>query len=71
MDIYSGQPVGGYQIRSSRRSVSTGRTVLLGHNPDAVQPWGTWLADRDDESCYWGHYFREEKDARADYWSRS
>lgn len=45
--------------------------ILLCSLPDnRATPWATWQSNKADSGLYWGHYFDNEADARADFESR-
>jgi hypothetical protein len=46
-------------------------TVVLAHNPNAVQPYVTWQGHREHDGYDWGHYHTEESAAFIDYGLRS
>lgn len=46
----------------------TGSGVVLGYLSGHVEKFVTWRFSRHDlASTYWGHYFRDRKEAEADY----
>lgn len=49
---------------------STSDVILCYLPGNTVTPWATWRQGRLDGGRYWGHYFKNESDARADYASR-
>ena len=46
-------------------------TIVLAHNPNAVQPYVTWQGHRGHDGYDWGHYYAEESPAFTDYCLRS
>jgi len=67
-----GDFVGGYEVVSrnyiAKDIYSPDIIVKIGHNPEAVQPWGTWLALAEDpKDNFSGHYWFDEDVAREDF----
>ena len=61
--------VAGYMI--TRRIPARDKVFVVGHNPDAGQPWVTWQG-RDDRPGYdLGHYFSNGSDAWSDCFRRA
>lgn len=44
--------------------------VVLVYQPQTYEPWVTWKVGPDGE-CYWGHYYRDEDRAWADFHERA
>jgi len=47
------------------------KVFVLAHNPDAVQPWVTWLGRNDLPGYALGHYWKSHSDAWTDYFRRA
>jgi hypothetical protein len=70
--------VHGYPVLESHHTPAASGTregyVILVHSSSPYHPYVTaWLGIEDgkfDTSWVWGHYFPEEKEARADYQAR-
>jgi len=61
--------VGSYRIIEK---VEVGQTVFaLGHNPIAVQPFGTWKGHKSSKGYDWGHYFDTLDAAKTDLCKRA
>ena len=54
----------GYEI--IRRERSGGVEIVLGHNPNAPEPYVTWKC-KNGSDCYHGHYFSDEGRAIKDF----
>lgn len=55
----------GYEIIKS--TYVKGKEFVLGHNPNAVEPYATWKAKGRSEDYNQGHYFKTEKRAIDDF----
>lgn len=44
--------------------------IVLAYRPYAYQMWVTWKVDRYTGGYYWGHYFSDLDDAKADFATR-
>lgn len=43
------------------------KVFVMGYNPKAAQPYGTWQGYKDSSTGYdWGHYFEKKRDAQSD-----
>jgi hypothetical protein len=60
--------VQGYLIRD--RSPVGGKVFVLGHNPNAPQPYVTWQGYQGIAGYDWGHYFSTYSDA-SDFFLRA
>jgi len=62
--------VGKYRIIEK---IGVGNTIFaLGHNPIAVQPYGTWIGNKKSPGIYdWGHYFNSHDAAKLDLQKRA
>ncbi|MDL2225057.1 hypothetical protein LJC20_02465 [Eubacteriales bacterium OttesenSCG-928-M02] len=61
--------VGNYHI--IRRIPVNDKVYVMGHNPDAAQPYATWQGYRDTPDKDWGHYFSKRADAWGDLLCRA
>lgn len=52
--------------RVVRRIPVNNKVFVIGHNPNAVQPYGTWQGYKDSPGKDWGHYFKSRSDAWGD-----
>ena len=56
--------VGSYRI--THRIPVGNKIYVMGHSPEAAQPYATWQAFRDVPGKEWGHYWSKRSDAWAD-----
>jgi len=64
------QKVAGYVITD--RMPAREKVFVMGHNPNAVQPWVTWQSYPDNPSNFdWGHYWNNRSDAWGDLFRRA
>lgn len=63
--------VHGYEIKEAVL-FSNGRGVAYAENPNAVQPFVTWMYTEQNgkPDCEWGHYFEDKYKAQRDYSTR-
>jgi len=62
--------VGGYRI--THRTFVGDKTFKMGHNPDAVQPYATWMCfTGEQDRNNWGHYWYDESTASTDLFRRA
>lgn len=43
------------------------KAIVIGHNPEAVQPFVTWVGLSCHSDYAWGHYYKNKRLANADY----
>lgn len=43
------------------------KAIVIGHNPEAVQPYVTWMARAGHSDYAWGHYYNNKRSANKDY----
>lgn len=46
------------------------KTIVIGHNPEAVQPFVTWIDHAHNSGYTWGHYHFSRRSAYKDYAKR-
>ena len=62
--------IGGFRV--SHRTFVRDLVFKLGHNPDAVHPYGTWRCNKADPgNNYWGHYWADRSTALTDFLRRA
>ena len=57
--------VAGYRITD--KQIVGRKVIVLGHNPDAVQPYVTWHGSVTTKDYEWGHYFSDKQNAYSDF----
>ena len=61
--------VGNYRV--TRRTFVGDKIFKMGHNPNAVQPYGTWQSYKDSpDQKDWGHYWIDRSTANTDFFRR-
>ena len=61
--------VGNYLI--TQKTTAKDKVFKFGHNPNAVEPYATWISDKDDPTNnYWGHYWKDKATAEIDFKGR-
>jgi len=63
------ETVHGYMITD--RTYIGDISIVLAHNPSAVQPYVTWQGHRQHEGYDWGHYYSKRMDAERDFFLRA
>lgn len=58
----------GYEIIKTERVGN--KEFVLGHNPNAPEPYVTWKRDVETKECYWGRYFTNEQRALNNFKKR-
>jgi hypothetical protein len=62
--------IGSYTV--NRRTFVGDKIFKLGHNPDAAEPYGTWMCFRgENERNSFGHYFTDKRAAEKDFFLRA
>lgn len=58
----------GYLITD--KTVVGKKSIVVGHNPEVVQPYVTWIAHNELNGYAWGHYYSSRRSAYKDYAKR-
>ena len=62
--------VGNYRV--TRRTFVGDEVFKMGHNPSAVQPYGTWQSYKDNPAANnFGHYWHDRNTASTDFFRRA
>lgn len=62
--------IGGYRI--SHRTFVGDKIIKFGHNPKALQPYGTWQCFKgEDDRNSFGHYWSDRQTAERDFFLRA
>ncbi len=62
--------IGGYRVTA--RTFVGGKIIKMGHNPQAPEPYGTWMCFKgEDDRNSFGHYWSDKSTARTDYFLRA
>lgn len=56
-------------VHAAKLYPAGGFVVMADFGSEHVAKWVTWRSD-DQGNCYWGHYFRSQQEAMADFLKR-